>query len=99
MTGLVGSITTSLNWKQIPFRKGTYKNEMSIVFCETSGNNNYVWLRWIRGEISSYLYFNYPILAYDTYPRDNSPFKITLNLNDIIEVKSTIPGIDVSFVS
>ena len=99
MTGLVGNITTTLNWQTIPFRKGAYKNELSLVFCNTASVDNYIYVRWRRGESQVYLYFNYPILAYDTYPRDQTPFRITINLGDTLEVRSLIPGIDVSLVS
>jgi len=99
MTGLVGSIITTTEYQVIPFRKGAYTNELTLVMCETSGNNNYVTVRWSRGGTSIFLYYNYPLLAYDTYPRDNSPFRLTLNRGDKVEVKSTIPGVNISLVS
>lgn len=99
MTGLVGNITTTTEFQPIPFRKGAYKNELSIVFCNPTGTDNYIYIRWRRDAQQVYLYYNYPVLAYDTYPRDQTPFRITINLGDALETKSLNPGIDVSLVS
>ena len=95
---LVGSIITTKEFKPIVPFKGVDKTDLYLIFCNTAVVDNYIFVSWHKGDIIVNLYFNYPVLAYDTYPRDNSPFRISLGINDQIFVRSTTPGIEVSLL-
>ena len=93
---LVGSLVTITEFKPIPLKNGVDKTDLYLVFCNTATVDNYIYVSWHKDNDVVNLYFNFPVLAYDTYPRDNSPFKLSLGIGDQIFVKSATPGIQVS---
>lgn len=95
---IIGSLFTTTELQEIPINRGADKKDVQLVFCNTATVDNYLYLSWHKdGEIVQ-LYFNYPILAYDTYPRDNAPFKITLGVRDRLYARSTTPGVQVTIL-
>ena len=95
---LVGSIVTTTEFKPIPLINGMDKTDLYLVFCNTATVDNYVYVSLRKNDLIVNLYFNFPVLAYDTYPRDNSPFRLSLGIGDLLYVKSTTPGVEVSLL-
>lgn len=95
---IVGSIITTTDSAEIPLNKGTDKKDIQFIFCNTQNVDDYLFLSWHKDDQIVQLYSNYPILANDTYPRDNTPFKITLGVRDKIFVRSVRGGIQVTML-
>ena len=92
---IAGSLITTTELQEIPLKRNSDKKDIQIVFCNTAIVDNYIYLSWHKDDEVVSLYFNYPVLAYDTYPRDSSPFKITLGVSDKLYARSTTPGVQV----
>lgn len=95
---IVGTLVTTTELKEIPLKKGVDKKDVQLVFCNTATVDNYLYLSWHKDDEVVQLYFNYPVAAYDTYPRDNTPFTLTLGVRDKLYARSTTPGIQVTLL-
>lgn len=69
------------------------KTELQIIICNVSTVNDYLYLEVETALGDAPIFWNFPILAFDTY---TVPFKIDLGKDEKIKAKSLSGGLAVS---
>lgn len=88
---IVGVLNLSNEVVVVPL-VGSERIELKISLCNTLSMDNtfYIYIQNSKSELSSVLYFNFPLLAFDTY---TLPFTISIATGDTISAKATNSGI------
>lgn len=93
---IVGTKVLSTEFSTVPF-SNLERGEVKIVLCNTlSLDNNFTLIiSNPKLELSSTLFFNFPVLAFDTYI---APFSLTLAQGDSISAKASNSGLVLTIV-
>jgi hypothetical protein len=93
---ILGSLNLSSDLAPIPF-PSRERGDARLILCNTLSMDNYftIVLSNSRSEVTSCIYFNCPLLAFDTFV---IPFTLSLADGDIITAKASNSGVVMSLV-
>ena len=76
---------------------GTEREDLKLIICNSVGTDNNFFLNISNSKtgLTSILYFNFPILAFDTFV---VPFTVTLASGDVVSAKALNAGLTLSLL-
>jgi hypothetical protein len=93
---IAGTLPLSSDFTVVPIL-GSERTDLKIVVCNSISLDNYFYINVSNSKtgLNTILYFNFPILAFDTYV---APFTYTLSTGDTISAKATNSGLTLSLI-